>query len=71
MKAAEVSSELIRRDTRNLRQKYGYVSDTHECDLCTTTLMNRAFYMFPCEHTFHSDCFKHAIRPHMDRITVR
>jgi len=71
MKAAEASAEFIRKDIRNLRRKYGFVNDGHTCDLCGYALLTRPFYMFPCEHVFHTDCFVNEIRPFLDSAQAK
>jgi len=71
MEEAERSAEFIRKDIRNLKQKYGFVSESHCCDICGHLLFSRPFYMFPCEHFFHTDCFTTTIFPHLDYVTAQ
>jgi vacuolar protein sorting-associated protein 18 len=66
MKNAEVSTDLIRKDIRNLRQNYGFINNGHLCDLCGYSLLAEPFYIFPCEHTFHTRCFMIEMRPILD-----
>uniref|UniRef100_A0A7S4L7C0 Pep3/Vps18 RING C-terminal domain-containing protein n=1 Tax=Paramoeba aestuarina TaxID=180227 RepID=A0A7S4L7C0_9EUKA len=68
---SESSSDLIRKDIRKLRQKCGFVTETHECDFCSQQLLGQGFYLFPCEHAFHTDCFSRAVKPHMDPVTLK
>jgi len=50
------SANLIRQDIAALRNRYGIVSSNHKCDICSATLITRPFLLFPCTHTFHTQC---------------
>lgn len=56
MDDATRSAEAIRSDIRELRNKSGVVAANGTCKLCAMPLLTRAFYMFPCDHVFHTDC---------------
>ena len=34
----------------------GSVRTTDKCSVCSFPLVTRSFYLFPCQHKFHSDC---------------
>lgn len=56
MDDATKTAESIRDDIRELRNKFGIVSASSKCNVCSYSLMTRQFYLFPCQHVFHSDC---------------
>jgi len=56
MEDATASADLIRADIKELRNKYGYVAANQKCDICKYPVLTRQFYLFPCQHVFHSDC---------------
>jgi len=68
MEAAEVSAGLIRRDIGTLRQKYGMVGDVQECDQCRQPLTTQAFFLFPCQHVFHTDCYTREVQRHLSPV---
>ncbi|KAJ3274965.1 hypothetical protein HDV01_001829 [Terramyces sp. JEL0728] len=55
------NSELIRKDIRNLKTKYAMIPIVKLCDYCGRNLMTKQFHVFPCNHTFHSDCLKEVV----------
>ncbi|KAH0606968.1 uncharacterized protein H6S33_002956 [Morchella sextelata] len=46
----------IRRDVELLDRRYAIVEPGERCWLCQMPLLARLFYVFPCQHAFHSDC---------------
>ena len=36
--------------------RYGIVGGQQKCAACSYPLLTRSFYLFPCQHMFHSDC---------------
>ena len=36
--------------------RYAFVNAIDKCAACNFPLMARSFYLFPCQHKFHSDC---------------
>ncbi len=47
---------MLPQDTSELRNRSGFVTAGHKCDLCRQPLLTRDFYLFPCTHVFHVDC---------------
>lgn len=41
---------------QQLRNRAGYVSGKHQCELCAQAVLQRTFLLFPCTHAFHVDC---------------
>jgi hypothetical protein len=50
------SAESIRIDIRELKHRFAKFSVVKTCELCTLPCLIRQFYLFPCEHAYHSDC---------------
>jgi tetratricopeptide (TPR) repeat protein len=62
MDDATQSADLIRGDMKQLRSKCGFVAGNQKCDLCAFPVLSRAFYLFPCQHTFHADCLMREVK---------
>lgn len=63
MEEATRSAELVRKEIQSFRNRYTFVRNTDNCDVCEMTLMVRPFYMFPCRHRFHTDCLLKEMNP--------
>lgn len=46
----------IKIDIAALDQRYAIVEPGEKCYVCTLPLLSRQFFVFPCQHAFHSDC---------------
>ncbi|KAG0640213.1 Pep3/Vps18/deep orange family-domain-containing protein [Tuber brumale] len=46
----------IRSDIIALDQRYAIVEPGERCYVCQYPLLSRQFFVFPCQHAFHSDC---------------
>lgn len=46
----------------SLRCRYGIVSAQEKCCVCSYPLLTRSFYLFPCQHVYHSDCLIQEVR---------
>ncbi|KAF7719603.1 Vps18-like protein [Penicillium ucsense] len=49
--AHQIRSEIAHLDTR-----YAIVEPGEKCWICSLPLLSRQFFVFPCQHAFHSDC---------------
>ncbi|KAF9890945.1 hypothetical protein FE257_005202 [Aspergillus nanangensis] len=49
--ARQIRSEITALDTR-----YAIVEPGEKCWLCSLPVLSRQFFVFPCQHAFHSDC---------------
>jgi hypothetical protein len=56
MDEATKSGENIRMDIRELKSRFALVNAADKCYHCYFPLYSREFYIFPCQHGFHSDC---------------
>jgi len=65
MDEATRSAVMIRRDIKNLRNKYGFVSQNQMCDICGYPVLTRMFYLFPCLHVYHGDCLIKEVGSHL------
>jgi len=64
MDNATQSARAIRADIQQLRNKCGVVQGSAVCGICAYPLLTRPFYLFPCNHGFHSDCMATEVRPY-------
>jgi hypothetical protein len=46
----------IKIDIAALDHRYAIVEPGEKCYICTLPLLSRQFFVFPCQHAFHSDC---------------
>ncbi|KAI9721508.1 MAG: hypothetical protein M1812_002270 [Candelaria pacifica] len=53
--SAETASN-IQKDIKALDQRYAIVEPGEKCYICRYPLLSRQFFVFPCQHAFHSDC---------------
>lgn len=42
--------------------RHAYIPGNQKCSLCDLPAISRHFYLFPCQHTFHSDCLAREVR---------
>ncbi len=71
MVSATNSAELIRKDIKDLRNKYGFVTGAQKCEVCRYPVLTRSFYLFPCQHVFHTSCLVDEISKHLDAVKLR
>ncbi|KAI5303454.1 hypothetical protein KEM56_007530 [Ascosphaera pollenicola] len=50
------SADQIRNDIEALNSRYVIVEPGEKCWICSMPLLSRQFFVFPCQHAFHSDC---------------
>ncbi|KAI0841567.1 Pep3/Vps18/deep orange family-domain-containing protein [Hypoxylon sp. FL0890] len=46
----------IKIDIAGLDHRYAIVEPGEKCYVCSLPLLSRQFFVFPCQHAFHSDC---------------
>lgn len=46
----------IKLDIAGLDHRYAIVEPGEKCYVCALPLLSRQFFVFPCQHAFHSDC---------------
>jgi len=68
MEEATKSADMIRKDIKELSHKYGVVKANQLCEICNTQLLVRDFYLFPCQHVFHSQCLRKDMEKHLDNV---
>jgi hypothetical protein len=56
MDDSEQTAKHIKADIRALEQRYAIVEPGEKCYICGLPLLARQFFVFPCQHAFHSDC---------------
>jgi vacuolar protein sorting-associated protein 18 len=56
MDEASQTATNIKVDIKALDQRYAIVEPGEKCYVCTLPLLSRQFFVFPCQHAFHSDC---------------
>jgi len=65
MDEATRSADFIREDVKKLAEKYRFVGSTSKCGMCHHHLLSRSFYVFPCTHSFHVECFRNEMAQYM------
>lgn len=56
MDESEETAAHIKSDIKALEQRYAIVEPGERCYVCGLPLLARQFFVFPCQHAFHSDC---------------
>jgi hypothetical protein len=56
MDDSEETATHIKSDIKALEQRYAIVEPGERCYVCGLPLLARQFFVFPCQHAFHSDC---------------
>ncbi|KAI9837476.1 MAG: hypothetical protein M1819_007124 [Sarea resinae] len=56
MDDSALTAANIRQDIQALNQRYAIVEPGECCYVCRYPLLSRQFFVFPCQHAFHSDC---------------
>ncbi|KAJ5995019.1 hypothetical protein N7481_001996 [Penicillium waksmanii] len=50
------TARKIRNEISDLDSRYAIVEPGEKCWICSLPLLSRQFFVFPCQHAFHSDC---------------
>lgn len=56
MDISQHTSEQIKAEIAALDHRYAIVEAGERCWICTLPVLSRQFFVFPCQHAFHSDC---------------
>ncbi|EAA33759.3 hypothetical protein GE21DRAFT_4156 [Neurospora crassa] len=56
MDESAATATNIKVDIAALDQRYAIVEPGEKCYVCGLPLLSRQFFVFPCQHAFHSDC---------------
>jgi hypothetical protein len=56
MDESEQTATNIKIDIAALDHRYAIVEPGEKCYVCSFPLLSRQFFVFPCQHAFHSDC---------------
>jgi len=63
------SANQINNETKALKNRYGFVNQNQKCELCGIAILERAFFLFPCQHAFHIDCTTNEIMSYLDETS--
>lgn len=56
MDNSALTAGQIRNEIAGLDTRYAIVEPGEKCWICALPLLSRQFFVFPCQHAFHSDC---------------
>lgn len=56
MDESSQTAQNIKIDIKALDHRYAIVEPGEKCYVCGLPLLSRQFFVFPCQHAFHSDC---------------
>lgn len=70
MEDATNNASLIRNDIKDLKHRYGYITANAKCHAhgCFQNLLQKDFYVFPCQHMFHADCLIDEVKQHVSNV---
>ncbi|RMD42818.1 hypothetical protein DV735_g2301, partial [Chaetothyriales sp. CBS 134920] len=64
MDLSQHTAEQIKAETAALDNRYAIVEPGEQCWICTLPVLSRQFFVFPCQHAFHSDCLGKRVLEH-------
>lgn len=56
MDTSAQTAEQIQAEIKALDLRYAIVEPGEKCWICSLPVLSRQFFVFPCQHAFHSDC---------------
>jgi len=56
MDVSQHTAEQIKAEIAALDHRYAILEPGERCWICTLPVLSRQFFVFPCQHAFHSDC---------------
>ncbi|KAJ2182193.1 tethering complex subunit [Coemansia sp. RSA 551] len=71
MDEATRTAEAMQRDMSSLKNRFAILSTKETCQVCSQPLWLRQFYVFPCQHSFHSDCLTRRVVGSCNRVQRR
>ncbi|KAF8167767.1 DigA protein [Crassisporium funariophilum] len=71
MDEATRTAESIKQDIAALKNRFITINANEQCSTCSTPLLTRQFYVFPCHHTFHADCLIGLAKEHLPAHALR
>jgi len=66
MEDATKSAEVIRSEMLSFKNGYILIQPSNTCSSCQEQLATKAFYTFPCSHSFHADCLIKEMQLYVD-----
>ncbi|KAK2592532.1 tethering complex subunit [Conoideocrella luteorostrata] len=64
MDESSQTASNIKMDIAALDHRYAIVEPGEKCYVCGLPLLSRQFFVFPCQHSFHSDCMGKKVLEH-------
>lgn len=66
------NANYIREDIKELKHRFGFVTKNAKCcyNDCFQTVLSKEFYMFPCQHMFHTNCLIQEIKKHASNTRI-
>lgn len=61
------AAEAIRDEINAQNDTFMVVNPDYSCDLCGLPVLEKAFYVFPCTHAFHSTCLLNEVARHVGK----
>lgn len=73
------TAKNVQKEIDNFKKRYVLIEPGEKCGICDFPLATRKFYVFPCQHAFHSDCLaanqsqkgEYKVRQKIAEITAR
>lgn len=64
MDESSQTASNIKMDIAALAHRFAIVEPGEKCYICGLPLLSRQFFVFPCQHAFHSDCLGKKVLEH-------
>ncbi|KAF8973878.1 DigA protein [Flammula alnicola] len=71
MDEATRTADSIKQEIGALKNRFISIDANEKCSSCSTLLLTRQFYVFPCHHTFHADCLIGLAKEYLPAATLR
>lgn len=71
MDRTSITAVNIQQDIDQLSKRTIEVDAEHRCMQCSTALLQRQLYLFPCRHGFHADCLTQLVAQHLSPRRLR
>lgn len=73
MQEATKHADFIREDIKDLKHRHTIINTLAKCDgpNCYQPILNNDFYLFSCNHAFHSNCLYEEVLQHVGESKKR
>ena len=56
LKESKNSAEQVKKELKIIKERFIEIEGMQPCEVCYKPAMKKAFYVYPCSHSYHRDC---------------